>query len=196
MSLPTPAGDLSGTIEVLNEAPNKTRSLVKIDLSSVGGGSLVVEERFDGTSGYAMDTLQGNGAITGSRLENLRNAIFPSPFLDYKQRGTKIELAGKETVGDRDVFALIMTPASGPAVRLSIDAATYLPVKVAVTVDLPQVGSVEQTFEFSDFRDVDGVKVPFALKGMTGAQSFSIVFSKVEHNVKIDPALFVKPADK
>src|SRR5262245_25488192 len=55
ISMSTPGGDISGTIEVLNEAPNKTRSLVKLDLSAMGAGLVVVDERFDGTSGYAMD---------------------------------------------------------------------------------------------------------------------------------------------
>ena len=196
MSLPTPGGDLSGSIDILNEVPNKIRSLVKLDASAMGGGVIVVDERFDGSSGYVMDTMQGNSAMTGSRLEYMRNAIFPSPFVDYKARDAKVELAGKEKLADRDVFALVMTPATGPALRLLIDAATYLPVKMSVTMDLPQMGSVEQSFEFSDFRDVDGVKVAFVLKGMTGPVPFTVTLTKVEHNVKIDPSLFVKPADK
>src|SRR5262245_16958739 len=73
INLPTPGGDITGKIEVQNEAPNKTHSLVTIDLSAVGGGTAVVDERFDGASGYSMDSMQGNSAITGSRLENLRN---------------------------------------------------------------------------------------------------------------------------
>src|SRR6185436_3703133 len=60
MSLSTPGGDISGTIEVINEAPNKMRSLVKIDLSAMGGGQMVADERFDGTSGYSMDSMQGD----------------------------------------------------------------------------------------------------------------------------------------
>ena len=196
MSMPTPGGDLSGTIEVLNEAPNKMRSLVQIDLSAMGAGTVVVDERFDGTSGYAMNSMEGNSAITGNRLEALRNAIFPSPFLDYKERDGKVTLTGKEKVGDRDAFALTFTPASGPAMRFWIDAVTYLALKASTMVDTPQFGTVEQTFEFSDYREVDGVKVPFVLKGMTGPQAFVVTLSKVQHNVKIDPSLFVKPADK
>jgi hypothetical protein len=80
--------------------------------------------------------------------------------------------------------------------RFWIDAATYLMLKQSVTVDVPVLGTVEQTFEVSDFRDINGVKVPHAMRGTTGPQSFTIVFSRVEHNVKIDPSLFVKPADK
>jgi len=43
---------------------------------------------------------------------------------------------------------------------------------------------------------VNGLKIPFLLKGQTGPQPFTVVVTKVEHNVEIDPSLFVKPAVK
>jgi hypothetical protein len=196
MTVSTPGGDVSGTIEILNEAPNKSRQLITLDLSSLGAGSLVVDQRFNGTSGYSMDSMRGNRDITGGQLDNLRNTIFPTPFLTYKERGTKIDLAGKQKVGDRDAFALTITPTSGSPSHVFIDTQTYLPVKAILTVDLPDVGSVEQTTEPSDYRDVDGVKLPFRLKGSSVVQNFTIEVTKVVHNQKVDPALFVKPSDK
>ena len=38
--------------------------------------------------------------------------------------------------------------------------------------------------------------IPFVTKGVTGAQSWTSVVTKVEHNVPIDPKVFVKPAGK
>ena len=48
----------------------------------------------------------------------------------------------------------------------------------------------------SDFREVDGLKMPFKLVGSSAAQTFTVVITKVEHNVKVDPAQFAKPAAK
>src|SRR4051812_11289468 len=45
ISMSTPGGDISGTIEIFNESPNKTRSVVKLDLSAMGAGNVVVDER-------------------------------------------------------------------------------------------------------------------------------------------------------
>ena len=117
-------------------------------------------------------------------------------MLAYKERGTKVDLAGKQQVGDRDAYALTITPTKGPVTHVFIDAQSYLPVKSIITADLPDVGSVEQTTEFSDYREVDGVKVPFKLKGSSAIQNFTVTVTKVTHNVKPDPAMFVKPADK
>jgi hypothetical protein len=40
------------------------------------------------------------------------------------------------------------------------------------------------------------VKVPYVIKGSSAIQTFTITVTKVEHNVKVDPAMFVKPAAK
>ena len=140
--------------------------------------------------------MQGDGEITGGRLESLRNSAFPSQFIGYKDRGTKIVLAGKEKVGDKDAYVLSVTPASGPASRVWIDAESYLPLKTSTTIDTPETGPLEQITEFSDYRDVDGVKVPFRLSATSAVQSYTVKVTSVEHNVKIDPTLFAKPAAK
>jgi hypothetical protein len=58
ITLSMPVGDIEGSIELLNAAPKKSRSLIKADLSSLGAGQWVLDQRFDGNSGYMMDTLQ------------------------------------------------------------------------------------------------------------------------------------------
>jgi hypothetical protein len=195
ITLTTPGGDVSGSIEVLNAVPNKARTLIKADLSSFGAGQLVVDQRFDGTSGYVMDTLQGNRDITGNQLDNLRNGSFPHPLLNYKEMGATARLGAREKIGERDAYPLSLEPPSGSIVHLYIDAETYLPVKVMVTADVPQLGrELELTVEFLDYREVDGVKMPFQLKATSAVQNYTINFTKVEHNVRIDEALFSKPA--
>lgn len=196
MTVSTPGGDLSGTIEVLNEAPNKLRSLITLDLSALGAGQLSVDQRFDGTSGYALDSMRGNREITGLQLDNMKNGLFPTPLLSYKERGTTIEIGGKEKVGDHDAIVLVITPKTGPASRVMLDSTTYLPVRGITKIEVPEVGQVEQTTDFADYRDVDGVKVPFKLIGSSSVQNFTVVVTKVQHNIKIDPALFAKPSDK
>ncbi len=194
ITLMTPAGDVSGTVEIWNAPPNKSRSLIKADLTSLGAGQLVLDQRFDGTSAYALDSLQGNRDITGNQLDNLRNNSFPTPLLNYKQQGTSATLNGKEKVGTRDAYVIVFEPTSGSAVRQYIDAETFLPLRVVVKVNVPQLGQdLEQTSDLSDYRDVDGIKIPFRIQASSTVQSYTIEIAKVEHNVVIDDALFSKP---
>jgi outer membrane lipoprotein-sorting protein len=193
ITVSTPGGEVSGPIEVVNLAPNKARMLVKLDLTSFGAGQMTIDQRFNGTTGYVIDTLQGNRDIAGGQLEVMKNAAFPTPLLNYKEAGATVELAGKEKVDDRDANVLILKPKTGPAVRQFIDAESFLLLKMVVKLDSPQFGEIEQTTELSDYRAVGDVKVPFAVKTSSAVQNSSIAVTKIEHNTTIDEALFSKP---
>src|SRR5262245_5920516 len=58
--------DLSGPYEAYAKAPNKTRVILKLDTTAAGGpGEMVVDQRFDGTNGIALNSMQGDNPITG-----------------------------------------------------------------------------------------------------------------------------------
>jgi hypothetical protein len=195
ITVATPAGEFSGPIEVMNQAPNKVRTLINLDLSAVGVGKMTIDQRFDGVTGYAIDTLQGNRDITGDQLEGMRNGFFPTPLLNYKENGVGVELTGKEKVGDRDAYLLVLKPKTGPSTKNYIDATTFLLIRQVVTADIPPIGTLEQTTDFSDDKEVDGIKVPHKLVSSSSVQNFTVTLSKVEHNGTLDPTLFVKPAN-
>jgi outer membrane lipoprotein-sorting protein len=191
----TPAGEFSGPIEVMNQAPNKVRTLINLDLSGVGVGKITIDQRFDGMTGYAIDTFQGNRDITGDQLEAMRNGYFPTPLLNYKENGIDVELTGNEKVGDREAYVLVLKPKTGPSSRNYIDATTFMLIRQVVTADIPPVGALEQTTDFSDEREVDGVKIAHTIASTSSVQSFTVTVTKVEHNGALDQTLFVKPAN-
>jgi outer membrane lipoprotein-sorting protein len=193
ITLNTPVGDIPGSIEILNARPNKARTLIKADLSAVGAGPLTIDQRFDGQSGYVVDTLQGNREMTGNQLDNLRNGGFPHAFLNYKDVGFSVKLQGKEKAGNGEAYVLLLEPAKGSTIRQRVDAQTMLPVGFSLTVSVPQMGDIEQTTTLEDYREVDGVKLPFKLTSSSSLQSFTVVLDKVAHNVEVDEKLFVKP---
>ena len=191
----TPVGDLSGPVEVLNRAPNKVRTFLTLDLTALGGDKMVYDERFDGSVGYLINTIEGNRELAGNQLHNLRNDTFPTPLLDYKASGTSLALTGREKVGDREAFVLIMTPKLGPPSRRYIDTESYLEIRQVVTTDEPTAGTFELTIDFLDFRDVDGIRLPFQITATSTAQNFTAIVEKVTHNEAIDAALFSRPPE-
>ena len=192
ISLTTPVGEIPGTIDIQTAVPNRMRTLIKADLSAFGAGQLQVDQRFDGSAGYVYDSMQGDRPIEGNQLDNMKANSFPHPFLNYKATGSSVKLTGQEKLGTRDAFVLIFEPSAGSAVKQFVDAESYLPVRTVITADVPQVGAIEQTADVSDFRDIDGVKVPFKVQVSSAVQSFTITFSKIENNVAIDEKMFSK----
>jgi len=193
VTLTTAVGPVSGTVEGFAKAPNKSRTLVTLDLTSLGAGTIISDQRFDGTTGYVIDTFNGNRDITGSQLDVLKNNGFPTVWLDYRTRGLTIALIGKEAVVGRPTYVLELTPKTGPRVRAWVDAETFMLVKTSTTVDAQPGGPVEQVTEYADFRTVDGVKVPFSVKSINSLQTVAAVLTDVKHNVEIEDGLFMKP---
>src|SRR5262245_20529798 len=109
ITVTTPVGDLSGSIEVYSKKPNKNRTLIKLDLTAVGAGQMTSDQRFDGTTGFVMDTLQGNRAIEGGQLDAMRNGSFPSPLLNYKELGATLTLGERDKIGSKDAYVMTMT---------------------------------------------------------------------------------------
>ena len=195
ISLTTPVGDLKGTIEVSQKRPNKTRTLIKIDAAAIGGGQITSDQRFDGNAGYMLDSFNGNRDITGDQLEAMKAGTFPTPFLNYKESGMTVALAGQEKVNGRDASVVQLKPKTGPGVKAYFDAENFMLVKTIITVNVPQLGGpIDQVVEFSDFRDVDGVKIPYVTQSSNPVQTVVATVSDVKQNVDIDDNTFAKPA--
>jgi hypothetical protein len=195
ITVTTPVGEISGLVEILNRAPNRVRTFLTLDLSAFGGDKMVYDERFDGSVGYLINTLEGNREVTGNQMHNLRNDTFPTPLLDYKTSGMSLQLAGREKVGDRDAFVLTMTPKLGPAWRRYIDAESYLEIRQVIQAEEPNAGVFELTVDLLDFREVDGIKLPFQIRATSSVQNFTVIVTKVTHNQEIDAALVSRPPE-
>ena len=140
ISVSAQGADITGPMEIYTKAPNKTRSYFKLDLTPFGGSEMIVDQRCDGKVAFAMNSLQGDREITGNQLQNMINADFPSALLRYKEAGAKVELVGKEKVGDRDTIVLLYTPKAGSAAKQYFDAETYMLLRAVMKVDVPELG--------------------------------------------------------
>jgi zinc protease len=196
VTLVLPVAELAGTVEVYNKKPNKTRNVVKLDLSALGAGTVTAEQRFDGAVGFNNDNVNGYREITGDQLATMKNASFPSPLLDYQEQGATVALAGREPVNGKDAHVILLTPKSGPATKVFIDAATLLVIKTTTSLKVDELGgqAVEQVSELADYRDVDGVKTPFSVTSTNPLQTIRITFTDVKHNVELADASFGKQA--
>jgi hypothetical protein len=155
-------------------------------------GEMTIDQRFDGTNGVVINSLQGTTDITGDQLEDMRSGTFPSTLMSYKQQGLRTELLPQEKMDGKDVIVLALTPRRGPTVRMLFDAETYLLSRTIASVVAPQVGQMEVRTDFSDYRAAGDVKVAFRTVTTSPLQTITIAFTTIEHNVSVDDAMFVK----
>ncbi|MGE5360675.1 MAG: hypothetical protein ACM3NQ_16790 [Bacteroidales bacterium] len=194
VSVSAGGAELAGTVDLYLKAPNKSRSYIKIDMSQFGAGEMVQDQRCDGKTAFSTNSIQGDKEITGNTLQNMLNQSFPSSLLTYKEAGAKVELVGKEKVGTRDTLVILYTPKAGSAVKEYFDAENYMLLRSVAKMDIPEMGGeVEQTTDVSDYRDVDGIKLPFKSNVVSSMQTIAIAFTKIEHNKPLDDAMFSRP---
>jgi zinc protease len=75
---------------------------------------------------------------------------------------------------------------------LQIDPASWLIAKETFIADIPSRPVIEE--EFSDYRPIDGVQIPFQATRRTAGQTVDRRVVSITINQPIDPALFARPA--
>lgn len=117
------------------------------------------------------------------------------PLVDYKTKGSQVELAGKEDASGKTVYRLKITGKSGEVRSYLIDGSTFLTTKWE---GIRKVGDQDLPWEctLSDYREVQGLKFPFRIdQGSPGTEyKQTLSIEKVEINPKIDESHFAKPA--
>jgi outer membrane lipoprotein-sorting protein len=184
-------GDLPGAVELYSKAPNKSRAYTEVDLSAMGmSEKMTLDQRFDGTGGWALNSMSGNAEMPASQVASQKNNIFPTQFLNYKEAGTTVAMLPSEKVDGKDAVVLMVTPKAGPAQKVYLDPVTYLGMQVVSQVEMGDQGIVEQIVAASDYRTVDGIKVAFSVVNTSPGQTVTIKLTKVEHNIALDDAMF------
>jgi outer membrane lipoprotein-sorting protein len=185
---------VQGDFQMLTTA--KRPNMVRREITLPGGQKAITG--FDGTVVWMQ---QGNGPaqeLKGPAADTAKNeSEFDSIFLDYKAKGTVIELIGKDTVNGRPCYHLRVVRKTGTAQQYYIDAETGLESKITAELgaDTGQKGTIET--ELSDYRTVDGRVVPFKVRQLVnGVQAAQITFDTVEFNVSVDDAIFRMPSAK
>lgn len=181
-----PAMSVSGTIESHEKAPDKMLSVVVVAGSAFRRG-------FDGKVAWADDPQNGLRDVTGPEFDDTkREANFNRP-LELQKTYSKIAVTGTEKVGDRDAYVVEATLGSGDADKLYFDTQSGLLVKSISQQHTPQ-GAVTVQEELTDYRDTDGVKIPYSIHQSTPQIEFNIKITEVHSNVSFDDAQFSKPA--
>ena len=176
---------------IVSRRPNLMRQDISIPMQNI-----TIVQGFDGEKGWALNPMAGAEAteLPAAATESMKDqADFDGPLMDYKAKGTLVELVGTEDVGGVKAHHLKVTKKGGKVQHLYIDAARGVEVKSVSEVDMGE-GMTKVETELSDYRAVDGILVPFTMRVTGGpAGSVSMTVDKVEFNVAVDDKIFKIP---
>jgi photosystem II stability/assembly factor-like uncharacterized protein len=179
--------------QVLEE--NARPNLVRQEFSLQG---MTAVNAYDGTTGWKIDPFEGKKDPESLSEEELKSIIEDSdldgPLVNYAKKGNKVESLGTETVEGSEAWKIKVTTPAGDVRTYFIDSSSYVPIKIETR---RMVRGAERNYEtiLGDYKEVNGWYLPFSIengvKGNPNRQKTT--YSKIEANVPMASALFVRP---
>ena len=186
-----PAMGVEATFTRKSMRPNLLR--LDVDLQ---GQKMV--QAFDGEKAWHIFPFTGSTA-TQAMPEAQAKAFrlqtdMDGPLIDYKSKGHKVELVGKEALGEREAYHLKVTMKSGEDIHIYLDSESYLQVKATAMTPGPGGNEIKVETMFSDYKEVDGMMMAHTMTQNNPMQGkVEIKMTSAEINPKLDTAIFKMP---
>ncbi|HKY05440.1 MAG TPA: hypothetical protein VJQ56_11145 [Blastocatellia bacterium] len=180
---------LEADVEGYQKAPNKL--LVVVTIPGHGTSS----EGYDGTTGWSHDPMTGLRRKGGAELARMKREYDLYKDINLKQHYPKMVVNGRAEVAGRQAYEVEATPAEGAANKMYFDAETGLLIRQDGVLETPEV-RLPVEYYFEDYREVDGVKIPFTTRLVNSSFTTVIKLKEVKHNVPVDDAKFQVPSSK
>jgi hypothetical protein len=172
-------------VEVYQASPNKFVSIV----TTANG---IVATGFDGTVGWSKNP-RGQRELSGEALAQMKRAADFHADLKLKELYPNMTLEGKEKVFDREAYVIRSKVGEKRTEKLYFDTQTGLLIRI-LGLNETILGDIPDQEDLSDYREVDGVKLPFTIQ-MSYVDpwiGWTRKFTEIKHNAPVDEAKFKK----
>ena len=168
--------------------PDKCRQDMKLP-------QMEISEIFDGTSAFVI-TPMGVQPFPPEAINAYRDRVYRQTvwlLTNLSQNEIPIQYTGKEDVEGKPTHVLLVTQPSGQLLKILISEETHHIVKLVHSETQMGVTVNGETF-INDYRDVDGIKIPYhLLQNANGELAIEIRVKSVTLNAELDESLFQEP---
>ena len=168
--------------EVYAKAPNKLLIITSYP-------NQVFRTGFNGTQGWAKSNQVTRDLPAEMQSQIRREAEFYKET-KLKEMYSKMTLRGKAMIGEREVYVIEAIPAdSASPEKLYFDVQTGLLVR-KYSESKTILGPFPTQTDYEDYREVDGVKLPFTIRWSIPGRVWGRRITEVKQNVSLDDAQF------
>lgn len=153
---------------------------------------------FDGAAGWfqtgaTVEDIDGFALAQATRLNDLTRALQFKDRYQNLQAGRPTRLVLTPGSTPTDVNLIQGAPSPNVVERFYFDAKTGLLLRRQIITRVPLNGSMSEVFDYSDYRAVNGVMMPFAIKRNNWNTLDVLTVTDIKVNAAIDDARFAKP---
>jgi CubicO group peptidase (beta-lactamase class C family) len=164
------------------------------EITFVALGKTLGEARdwFDGETGGEWSSFSQADTFAGKRLADVRiSSDFQEP-LNWKSLFKTIEVKRKEKLGDEEVYVVVKTPEVGNPVTDYVSTKSFRILRRdTISWSETMNTGIPVTTTYSDFREVDGLTIPFKVVATNvGMGDVVTRIKEIEHGVPIADTVF------
>jgi len=184
-----PSQGIEATIELYQLAPDSMYSKVVIP------GMTTEEQGTNGKVYWALSTMSGPRILDDKEKQVLVRQADIYSDLHPEKYYESIECVAVEDVEGQACNKLVLTPKGGedPETRYySVDSGLLVKLE---QIQPSQMGDLSVTSMMTDYREVDGLKIPFKTTMSMNSMQQIMAFESVETNVDVDKSMFELPEE-
>lgn len=138
---------------------------------------------------------RGVREMSAAEMAEMRGAARYLAVIKIAQPFPPMRLVGRARVGESAAWVLEAKPSPAVTQRFFFDQQTGLLLR-ELTIRAFFLQDVPEQVDYEDYRDVDGVKMPFTVRvsGVNANATTTRRFSDIKTNVAVDDAIFRRPA--
>src|SRR5688572_10812727 len=175
-----------GELTIYGKAPDKSATVMNIDLMGQ------VKHGYDGYAAWNVGGTIGSQTLTDAVLSAFSTDAYFHRDLKLRELYAGIRVRGIVKDKDREFYLVEGYPRVGGAENLYFETQSGLLTGRDLTQQTPQ-GPMQVEMRYSDFRDVDGVKLPFKIVQTMPNLKFVFTVREVKHNLPLADNLFQNP---
>jgi outer membrane lipoprotein-sorting protein len=186
---------MGGGMEAPFTSVNVRPTSVRFEVTFQGKAAV---SAFDGKTAWTVNPFMGSSDPEVMPKEEaddfIEDADFDGPLVDYKDKGSTIEFAGKEDVEGTDALKLKLTLKNGKIRFFYLDADSYLILKT--TQKVSRGGQEIEVASYpGNYKKVGNVIQPYSVEQKANGKTASqMTFDTIELNQPVDNSIFAMPA--
>ncbi len=164
------------------------KSVTKMDLAGIG----VLADGNDGTTAWSENPIQGGRVKSGKELQQ---TLILSNFyreINLDKLYANLKVTGATAVDGKEAFIVEASNEGLPIEKFYFDAKMGYLLRTDSTIVSPE-GDQPAIIHYEDFREVDGVKLPFRVRTKLPQFEIVVIITEIKHNIKLDEATFARP---
>jgi len=156
-----------------------------------------ISSAFDGEKGWSINPMMGSTdpqPLTEEQIDRMKiQADYDGILYNYKEKGYKVELTGKDKVDDIDVYVITLTRSNGDVITSYIDSENYVLLKTKSKMKMQGVETEAETY-FSNYKFVDGILQPYSIETkVDGKTVMQMAFDEFKFNNDFPDSIFDMP---